>query len=65
MKLSPNQPRTCCYDCGVRFGSRKPIDFSTYHAAFCPVCGKNKAVTEPRDFGYLKPDWEAYARKYS
>jgi len=28
------------------------------HEGDCGVCGKFAAVTQPRDFGYLKPEWK-------
>ena len=46
-----------CYDCGIKARGRPLPDgsISTYHEGKCGVCGKTKAVTEPRDFGY--PDF--------
>jgi hypothetical protein len=45
------------YKKGVYIG---PPDLcSTMHLGTCGVCGtKNVAVTEPRDYGYLRADWQ-------
>lgn len=56
MKELKPYPAWCCYDCGVK-ARGKPLpewSIATYHDAICPVCGKEAAVTEPRDFGYPK-----------
>ncbi len=57
-------PSWVCQDCGVKantltcikkYGSKpKKLQFSvsTYHRGTCEVCGKEKMVTEPRDFFY-------------
>ena len=29
----------------------------TVHTGVCGICGQTRAVTEPRDFGHLKPGW--------
>jgi len=50
------QPMWCCNSCGKKYGNRIP-DLATYHMDYCGVCGEKKEVTEPRDFGYLKPEW--------
>lgn len=40
-----------CHDCGTKYG--KPRDgVATYHNGKCQWCGKDKAVTEDRDYGY-------------
>jgi len=46
-------PSWACEECGKKHGGgRKSI--STWHYGKCDVCGKNKNVTEPRDFGHFK-----------
>ena len=50
------QPVWVCSDCGDLYG-RKPMGTATFHEGTCEVCGEIKSVTEPRDFGYLKPEW--------
>lgn len=53
-KLKP-YPVWVCDKCALDASEgEKPISLSTYHAGICDVCTKNKAVTEPRDFGYPK-----------
>jgi hypothetical protein len=48
-------PPWICDDCGTKYGSRIPL-FATYH--YGDQCGwceaENKAVTEPRDYGWPK-----------
>lgn len=40
-----------CFDCAEAVGSRVPEGhLCTVHVGTCDVCGKNVAVTEPRDF---------------
>lgn len=51
------QPDWVCSDCGRKYGSRIP-ELSCWHIGKCGVCGKEKPVTEPRDFGYLKEGWK-------
>lgn len=41
-----------CSDCGEKYGKRVP-ELATFHNGTCDVCGGFKAVTEPRDYGYL------------
>lgn len=56
MKPSTDQPTWVCVACGEKWG-RKPCGIATWHMNACQVCGKNKPVTEARDFGYLKQGW--------
>lgn len=49
-------PQWICYECGIEHGRRTP-GLATWHLDTCDVCGKNRAVTEPRDFGHLKDTW--------
>ena len=51
-----------CDECGHRFGSpRGMIEYSTYHAGICEVCGEGKGVTASRNYGY--PDLQKAKRK--
>lgn len=50
-------PEWVCADCGRRYGRREP-DYATWHIDECGVCGKEKAVTAPRDYGHLAADWQ-------
>lgn len=49
-----------CQDCGTKLlkqsqnKDKRQRPFSTWYYGFCDVCGKEKTVTENRDFGYLK-----------
>jgi hypothetical protein len=56
-----NQPVWVCSDCGDLYG-RRPMGTATFHEGTCEVCGEIKSVTEPRDFGYLKPEWIMHRR---
>lgn len=44
-----------CQQCGEIFGNGRPkhIIVSTWHHGECAICGKQKAVTESRDFGHI------------
>jgi len=63
MKVYPsdeNYPTWVCRECGLKASKDMdniPLAFqlSTYHIDICGVCGKEKSVTEPRDFWY--PDF--------
>ena len=50
-------PQWICSDCGNKYGRRK-CGIATWHNNTCDVCGEEKAVTEPRDFGHLKNESE-------
>lgn len=50
-------PAWVCEPCGSKYGHRTPTE-ATYHAGRCDVCGNSATVTEPRDYGHLKPGWE-------
>jgi len=50
-------PQWVCGDCGIRYGRREP-GVATWHMGKCDVCGKEKSVTEPRDFNHLKEGWQ-------
>lgn len=47
-----------CQTCGIQFGrgfknGKKQATVSTWHEGECDICGRVKAVTESRDFGYM------------
>jgi hypothetical protein len=48
MKPYPNK---VCIECGNKYG-RSRSSASCYHMNNCDVCGKKKAVTQSRDYGY-------------
>lgn len=50
-------PIWVCDDCGRKHGHKEPRR-ATWHEDLCGVCGETKMVTEPRDFGHLKPTWK-------
>lgn len=50
-------PSWVCLDCGKQYGRRRG-GICTMHNGRCDVCGENKAVTEPRDFGHLLDGWQ-------
>jgi anaerobic ribonucleoside-triphosphate reductase len=54
--MPSDQPAWCCAKCGEKYG-RRQAGLATWHLDTCGVCGKESVVTEPRDFGYLKPEW--------
>ena len=59
LKMKPKKEiHWVCYPCGIKFGNRKPRGFATYHIGKCDICGKKKAITEIRDFGYFKGEPE-------
>lgn len=56
--VAQTQPSWVCSECGNKYGHGMPEGHvCTMHNDVCGVCGKQKAVTQPRDFGYLKPEW--------
>lgn len=57
--MSATQPEWVCGDCGEAYGNRE-CGLATWHDDKCGVCGEYKIVTEPRDFGYLKPEWKRH-----
>lgn len=61
-----NYPAYVCGECGLKASKdigNSPLAFqlSTLHTGICDVCGKEKKVTEPRDFFY--PDFYIDNRK--
>jgi hypothetical protein len=69
MKVRPRiaqlQPDWVCRDCGEKWGrwwdgpvySGPSCHCATFHENACGVCGETKAVTEARDYGYLRDGW--------
>lgn len=55
--LNDQQPGWVCYSCGTRYGVRAPVA-ATWGLGICGCCGRQTDVTQPRDFGYLKPAWK-------
>lgn len=51
MKLKP-YPLVICADCGRKYQTRGGSGISTFHQDICDVCGEDKTVTEPRDYGF-------------
>lgn len=49
-------PQYVCSDCGLKYG-HKTCGEATWHEDTCDVCGWHTSVTEPRNFGHLKPEW--------
>jgi hypothetical protein len=49
-------PGWICIDCGRKYGTAYEGHVATFHTDLCGWCGEEKAVTEPRDYGY--PDYE-------
>ena len=47
-------PYQVCAQCGEKAqkNKRKMFSVSTYNIGVCEVCGKERPVTEARDFGY-------------
>ena len=59
-----DQPAWVCADCGTYYAKRIiPSELSTWHVEPFGVCGVETMVTEPRDFGYLRPEWKKHGRK--
>jgi len=50
-------PSWVCATCGLKYGNR-PAGVSTWHIGECGICNGNHPVTEPRDFGHLKEEWD-------
>ena len=55
MKIT--NPELICADCGERYG-RRAVGMATFHIDECGICGQEKAVTQPRDYGYLQTGWQ-------
>jgi hypothetical protein len=52
-----------CHPCGMKYGRRTdPGSASTIHHGRCDVCGQPATVTQPRDYGHLRPEWREEKR---
>jgi len=65
MKTLKPYPSWVCIDCAINALTEDELKrlnghLSTFHKDICGVCGKEKAVTEPRDYGY--PIFEGHER---
>ena len=58
MSHRPAYPEWICSECGAKWGMR-PAGRCTIHQDTCGMCGEERMVTEPRDYGHLKEGWEA------
>lgn len=45
-------PDYICYECGIKASKGKSYSISTWYMGKCPICEKEKPVTELRDFFY-------------
>lgn len=55
----PEQPAWVCFPCGHEYGRGVPEEHvCTAHLGICGVCDRFTSVVEPRDFGFLKPEWQ-------
>lgn len=57
LEFSAPQPHLVCGACGTRFGLGRMNEGATWHLGPCGVCGLERGVTAPRDFGTLGNDW--------
>ena len=58
--MSKPYPELVCQDCGTIYGRKPAGDGATWHLGECGVCGDIRAVTEPSDFGQLRPVWDTH-----
>lgn len=59
-KEATGYPEWICSSCGRTHGRHPPL-MSTWHQGECEICGCASEVTQPRDFGQLKPGWHLRA----
>jgi len=57
MTMTTPYPDAICLACGTKHGHRE-VGVATWNIDTCDICGKVALLTEPRDFGHLKPTWE-------
>ncbi len=50
-------PDAICGPCGAKYGRGDTNPYATWHEGTCDLCGSEAPLTEPRDFGHLKPNW--------
>jgi hypothetical protein len=55
--MKAEYPTWVCLDCGLKYGWHD-AGVATWHEDTCGICGRVTGVTEPRDFGHLRPGWE-------
>jgi len=55
-------PYWLCFDCGRAHGRSPAEGACTVHEGTCGLCGKTAPVTQPRDFGHLKPGWRQFKK---
>lgn len=55
--MADHYPDWVCAECGTAHGTRQ-LACATWHYGVCDVCGREEMVTEPRDYGHLKPTWK-------
>ena len=57
---SKNYPVWVCHDCAYKAQDQKQFIFNrmTFHHGRCDICGEEKGVTQPRDYGYPNFDVE-------
>ena len=65
MKKLKSYPKWVCSECGVKAIHKAGYNLSsdtrsTFHYDYCDVCGKMRAVTEPRDYKY--PSFEGHEK---
>ena len=49
-----------CRECAFKHCNHKQVKeghLVTWHAGKCDICEEEKILTEPRDFGHLKENW--------
>ncbi|MBU4331607.1 hypothetical protein KKD19_05980 [Patescibacteria group bacterium] len=52
-------PYWVCQECGSEASEGRQFEVSCWHPGTCDICGKEKEVTEFRDFFYGNPPKEA------
>ena len=64
--MQDEYPIWVCFPCGNAYGRGAPEGHTcTAHRGTCGICGQERLVTEPRDFGHLKPGWKTeYEEQY-
>lgn len=58
MTETTEYPAWVCDGCGEKWGRRIPTA-CTMHMGHCGICQNFLTVTEPRDYGHLRPGWES------
>ncbi len=47
-----------CNKCGLLYGNKTPNNnISTNHQGICDICGFAQIVSHPREYGFLKNNW--------